>query len=468
MGAVVPTAAGPVLPTMNVDGSRRVLRPRLSRGRHWRRRLSVAWFLIGLFTMLPYVTVGGKPAILLDVPHRRFTVFGSTFLATDTALLMLLLVGIFVGIFLLTALLGRAWCGWACPQTVYMEFLYRPIERLFEGNRAHQLRLDREGPDWRRVAKNGAFLVASLLLAHTFLAYFVGVRELSRWVRQSPLEHPAAFVIVAVTTGLMFLDFAWFREQVCLVACPYGRFQSALLDRFSLIVGYDARRGEPRARLKGDRAAAGDCIDCSACVTTCPTGIDIRAGLQMECVHCTQCIDACDAVMAKIGKPQGLIRYGSRAELSGEPRRLLRPRVVVYPAILLVVFGLLAVTLAGRESAEVTVLRGLGAPYAALPDGSVSGAIRVKVVNRSDSDAVYTIELADADRAPLPEGALELLSPDNPLPVPAGQSATAPAFAVLPASAFGADGVREVRVRVSDGRGFSHEVPYRLLGPESR
>jgi len=461
MAPAPPPMAERVLPTLNPDGSRRWIRPKLSRGPWWRRRLAVGWALIVLFTAIPYLRMNGKPLILLDVAHRRFTLFGTTFLPTDSMFLMLLLVGLFVGIFLLTAIFGRVWCGWACPQTVYMELLFRPLERLIEGNRGRQMKLDREGPDGRRMLKNVIFVFISLVLAHTFLAYFVGIDALVRWVTGPPAEHWPAFLVVAAVTGLMMLDFGLMREQVCLVACPYGRLQSVLLDRRSLIVGYDARRGEERALLRartGPDRAFGDCIDCGACVVTCPTGIDIRQGLQMECIHCTQCIDACDVVMAKIGKPLGLIRYGSRDEFSGKPRRVLRARIVIYPLIMLAVWGGLAYALAHRGSADVTVLRGIGAPYGVLPDGRISNQLRVKLVNRSGTTRRYAIAIEHA-----PE--LTLVSPDNPLEVGAGQSATASVFVMAPRAAI-PHGLREIRIEVKDGAGFETEVPYRLLGPE--
>jgi cytochrome c oxidase accessory protein FixG len=453
-----------VLPTLNQDGSRRWLLPRLSPGRFWTRRRAVAWVLIALFTAIPYIRMNGKPLILLDIAHRQFTLFGATFLPTDTMLLMLLLVGIFLGIFLLTAVYGRVWCGWACPQTVYMEFLYRPLERLIEGGRGAQLRGAGGRWGWRRLVKHAVFLLLSMFLAHTFLAYFVGVDALRHWVTRSPLDHPIAFLVMAGTTLLMLLDFGWFREQVCVVACPYGRFQSVLLDRRSLIVGYDARRGEPRGMLRQRRNGSGqppwgDCIDCGACVVTCPTGIDIRDGLQMECIHCTQCMDACDAVMARIGRPPGLIRYTSKDELAGQPRRLLRPRIVLYPLLLLAVWGAFSVALARREPADVTVLRGLGTPWALLPSGEVSDQIRIKIVNRRSSDQQYLIELAEAP-------GLRLVAPGNPLPVAAGKTGTATIFVVAHQRAFD-KGRRDIRFRISDDAGFRTEVPYRLLGPAS-
>ncbi len=259
------------------------------------------------------------------------------------------------------------------------------------------------------------------------------------------------------TTLLMFVDFAWFREQTCIVACPYGRFQSVLLDRSSLIVGYDDRRGEPRAPFrKGDRDA-GDCIDCGLCVSTCPTGIDIRDGLQMECVHCTQCIDACDAVMDRIGFRRGLIRYTSQAELEGDGRRFLRPRLVVYTALLLTMLGTLTAAVAGKSAADVTLLRGLGAPFTVLPNGEVSNQIRIKVANRTDGDRKYRFELV-GDRN------LTLVAPENPLPVPAGETAMTGAFVTAPRAVFSTGEIR-VRLRIDDGSGFVTEREIRLLGP---
>jgi len=454
-------APGRVLPTLNPDGSRRWLSPKISRGRFWQRRRALAWALIFVFALIPYLRMRGRPLILLDVARREFTLFGATFLPTDTMLLMLLLVGLFLGIFLLTAVYGRVWCGWACPQTIYMEFLYRPIERLIEGGRGAQLRA--AGGRSRTLAKHVVFVLLSMFLAHTFLAYFVGVEALRHWITRSPLDHPAAFLVMAGTTVLMLLDFGWFREQVCLVACPYGRFQSVLLDRHSLIVGYDHGRGEPRGirRLRRTSSSSdrwGDCIDCGACVVTCPTGIDIRDGLQMECIHCTQCMDACDAVMVKIGKPIGLIRYSSRDELAGQPRRFLRPRIALYPLLLVLVWGAFALALAGRAPLDVTVLRGLGTPFALLPTGEVSDQIRIKIVNRRRTDERYRIELVDA-------GPLRLVAPDNPLALGAGKTATASVFVIAPRDAFG-DGRRDIRFRISDDDGFSATVPYRLLGPQ--
>ena len=252
MSSGPPVPDGRVLSTLMEDGSRRWLHPRLAAGPYLRARRILAYVLIAVFTLLPYLKIGGKPAVLLDLPHREFTIFGFTFLSTDTLLLALALITLVLGICLVTALAGRVWCGWMCPQTVYMEFVFRPIERLFDGPPGARHRPGRKRTTPRTVAKYAVYLVISAYLAHTFLAYFVGVEALAQWVRRSPLEHPVSFLVMLAVTGLMMFDFAYFREQTCIVACPYGRFQSVMLDRDSLIVSYDPRRGEPRGKL-GDR-----------------------------------------------------------------------------------------------------------------------------------------------------------------------------------------------------------------------
>jgi cytochrome c oxidase accessory protein FixG len=463
-----------VLPTLNQDGTRRWIRPRPAHGAFWSRRRAVAWALMVVFFAVPYLRMNGRPLILLDLPRREFSLFGTTFLPTETVLFQLLFLSAAIGIVLFTALFGRVWCGWGCPQTVYMEFLFRPLEYALEGGPAGVRRLDAAGGlPARRALKYVLFGLLALFLAHTFLGYFVGVEQLVQWVRRSPVEHPTAFLVMAGTTALILLDFAWFREQTCLVACPYGRLQSVLLDRRSLIVAYDARRGEPRGRLGarpplavaatvvgGGARPAGDCVDCGMCVQACPTGIDIRDGLQMECIHCTQCMDACDAVMARVGRAGGLIRYGSRDEMDGRPFSRLRPRVLIYPVALAATLGLLAWQLGTRAPAEVTVLRAQGAPFTLEPDGRVVNQVRLRIANRGAAAERYAISLAGAD-----PGAL--IAPINPFPVPAHRTAETSVFIALPPSAF-RDGRRDVVLRVesaADAGAFARNYPWRLAGP---
>lgn len=453
-----PIAPERVLPTLNNDGTRRRIRPRLYQGPRLTGRKWTAWLLMLLFAAAPLVHVGGKPLILLDVARREFTFGGRTFLPTDSMLLMLLLLTLFIAVIWTTALVGRAWCGWACPQTVYMEFLFRPIERWFEGGREGQIRIDQRGGSWRRIAKNLTFFLISFVVGNVFLSYFVGVKTLFAWAQLSPLEHWSPFLIVLATTGLVFFDFAYFREQMCTVACPYARIQSVLLDRRSLVVGYDKLRGEPRAKGK-PRPGVGDCIDCNACVVACPTGIDIRDGLQLECIACAQCADACDGIMAKIKKPLGLVRYGSQLVLeTHEKTPIWRTRVAIYTGLLLLSLGSLVAFGSVRREAEVTVLRGVGAPFT-LRGEDVIGELRIKIRNRTGELRRYRLSLVAS--APV-----QLIAPENPLDVAAGAQRTTAVFAVASRASFAA-GVRNVEVRVSDEQGFSVEVPYRLLGPES-
>jgi len=448
-----------VLPTLNADGTRNRIRPRLYPGPLHRRRRAVAWLLVVLFIALPWLEIGGKPAILLDVVHREFSLFGRTFLATDGVLLMLLMLTIFTAVFWTTALVGRAWCGWACPQTVYMEFLFRPIERLFEGKREAQLELDKRGISGRRALKNLVFLLLSAVLANVFLSYFVGTRELRAWITEPPSRHLAGFLVVAVTTGLVCFDFGYFREQMCTVICPYARLQSVLLDRSSLVIGYDEKRGEPRSKGK-QKPGHGDCIDCQACVVACPTGIDIRQGLQLECIACAQCVDACDSIMARIHKPLGLIRYAAQETLeSGKKTSFIRLRVVIYSALLLALLFTLGGALLLKPSTEVTILRGIGAPFTESGEQIVN-QIRIKVENRSGAFARYHVELSD-----LPDG--KLIAPEDPLSIAPGEQRTTSVFVMAPRPAF-SRGHRAVRFRITDERGYREDFPYQLLGPEAR
>ncbi len=449
---------GRVLSTLERDGSRRWLHPRLSHGSFLNARRAVAYLLIVIFTAVPYLSLRGKPLILLDVIHREFTILGFTFLPTDTVLLALALLGALLTVFLLTALLGRVWCGWACPQTVYMEFVYRPIERLCYSSAGRGGKPPANVALWRRVLRLGIYLLLSIYLAHTFLAYFVGVEALAHWIRSSPAEHPAAFLVMIGTTALMMFDFTFFREQLCIIACPYGRFQSVLLDRHSLIVGYDKKRGEPRGKVQRNAdKKCGDCVDCGLCVTTCPTGIDIRQGLQMECIGCAQCVDACDAVMTKLNRPTGLIRYSSQATMEGAPRRLLRPRAIIYPALLLVIATALLFLLASKQTADVVLLRNFGLPFTQLQTGEISNAMRLKITARSREAAQFSIEIVG-------EPSARVVCDANPMILAPGESRTEGLMVIAPRKLFVA-GAANITLRVTDGRSFTQDIPCRLLGP---
>ncbi len=460
-----------VLSTLNADGTRRWLKPRLSHGKFLTARRAVAYALILIFTLIPHLRMNGKPMVLLDIIKREFTIFGKTFLPTDTLLLSLLLLIVFLSIFLITAMLGRVWCGWACPQMVYLEFVYRPLERLFEGAPGSRKKKSHMG--LRKVLRFVTYFLVSAFIAHTFLAYFVGTDNLRQWIFSSPHEHPIAFLVMAATTGLMMFDFGFFREQVCVVVCPYARMQSALLDRDSMIITYDYNRGEPRGKAKrpkkklepGEALALpvvelGDCIDCTMCVQTCPTGIDIREGLQLECIGCAQCIDACDSVMSKIGRPLGLIRYSSQRAIEDGESKLIRPRVIVYPLILTVLITAFTIVLLNKSDAEFLLLRERGLPFQTMSSGEIMNQMRVRITNRTDTDAVYSVEIID-------QPALILEVGQNPVPVPAGEQVSERVLIKADPSYFDVS-PKTITIRVSDGEEFSKDKPFIIHGPRNR
>ncbi len=448
-----PLASERVLSTLNQNGSRNWLRPRLARGRFLRGRRIVGFALIAMFVALPFISIGGRPALLLDVVTRELSVFGYVFRPSDGFILMLLGLVIVIAVFLATALFGRVWCGWGCPQTVYLELVFRPIERWLEGNAAQQARLSTF--DRRRLVKWAIYAALSFVLANVFLAYFVGVARLREWVIESPLDHVGGFSMVLGVAALMLFDFSYFREQTCTIACPYGRLQAVLLDRQSLVVGYDVRRGEPRSKPKRHLPVVGDCVDCGACVDVCPTGIDIREGLQMECIGCAQCVDACDTVMDKVGKRRGLIGYTSQDRLAGKLGRLIRARTVVYPALLVLATSLLVWGVAAKTSAEVTVERITGPSFVELPDGTIASQARLKIENASDARRHYTISVVDAELRLRSQASWDL-EPNKAI--------TAPVFIDVPRAAFHG-GKREVTLRIVDDAGFHRMVTLTLFGP---
>jgi polyferredoxin len=342
------------------DGRRHAIQPADVHGRYQRARRFVFAGLMALWAALPWVQIGGHPALFVNVDERQLFFFGMTFNAQDTWLLFFLLTGIGFGLVYATALAGRVWCGWACPQTVFLEGVFRRIERWVEGPRDRRMRRN-AGPLTlekiaRKVAAHALYALCAVLIAHIFLSYFTSLPATFRMVRQNPAAHPEAFAFI----------------------CPYGRLQSAMLDEHSLVVGYDARRGEPRGR-KGT-PSAGDCVDCKRCIVVCPTGIDIRNGTQMECLACTACIDACDDVMDRLARPRGLIRYDSQEGLAGRARRWVRPRVLLYTTLLAVGASVATLAARSRNHFEATLLRLPGEPYI-VEGGEVREAMQLHLVN---------------------------------------------------------------------------------------
>ena len=391
--------------TIRPDGSRPFMFPSATRGRFTRARQITAYLLIAFYLSLPWVKINGFPAVFLDVAERRFHLFGLTFAAQDMWLLFFVITGLGFSLFFVTSLLGRVWCGWACPQTVYLEHIFRPIEVWIEGDAVARRALD--AAPWspnkiaRRVLKHAVYILVSAILTHLFPASFVSLPEVWSMVRESPAEHWSTFVFMMAYTGLTYFIFGWFREQVCIVLCPYGRIQSALTDDNTVTIGYDSRRGEPRmsvAEAKQWASAspnkAGDCVDCLRCVSVCPTGIDIRHGMQMECVACTACVDACDDVMTRLKRPTGLIRYDSQNAFAGRATRWVRPRTILYFVLLLIGAGVASWAVSTVKPANFLVTRMTGAPYI-VDDVSIRNQYFVRVVNKRNTPAHFILRVTN-------------------------------------------------------------------------
>lgn len=387
--------------SLRKDGSRNFVQPADVHGRFtsWRRVLFLV--LIGIYLALPFVQIDGHPAVFLDLAHGQFFLFGLSFNAQDFWLVFFLVTGLAFVLIVLTTLWGRVWCGYACPQTVFLEGIYRRIERWLEGSREQRLRQQHERLSfdrlWRKAAKHVLFVLVSLALAHFFLSYFVSLPSLGTMVQGSPSDHPLAFGWVMGISAVLYFNFSWFREQFCVIMCPYGRMQSVLTDDDTLVIGYDALRGEPRGKVTDP--TKGDCIDCKRCVVVCPTGIDIRNGLQIDCIGCAACVDACDEIMAKVGRPKGLVRYDSLKGLEHEPKRFWRPRLALYAALGLA--GLLAVGfgLSQHDPFEANLLRLRAAPYV-LDGDQVRNSLELHLINKKSRRGTFRIE-------PIPSGSLQ-------------------------------------------------------------
>jgi cytochrome c oxidase accessory protein FixG len=397
------------LASVSSEGKRNWIYPKKVSGKFYKWRTYLSWVLLAILFAGPFIQVGGRPYMLFNIFERKFIIFGAAFWPQDTHLLIFLLLILFVFVILFTAVFGRIFCGWACPQTLFLEMVFRKIEYAIEGDANQQRKLDampwNTEKIWKKGLKMTIFVIISLMISHLVMAYLIGVDQVMEIVSQPPSAHMAGFIGLMAFTGIFLFVFSWFREQACIVVCPYGRLQGVLLDANSINVTYDHVRGEARGPIrknKVEEAPKGDCIDCGLCVQVCPTGIDIRNGVQMECVNCTACIDVCDEVMVKVDRPEGLIRYASDNSVMHRTQKLITPRVKAYSAMLVILLVAFVALIATREDLAATVTRFRGMTYQARDTGQISNLYEVSFINKTfDAQQValvsenekYTVEV---------------------------------------------------------------------------
>lgn len=390
------------LATVDARGRRKWVFAQKPSGKWYRLRTYISLAFFAVFFMLPFVYVHGQPLFLFNIPNARFIIFGKVFWPQDFFIFGLTMVTFIVFVILFTAAFGRLFCGWVCPQTIFMEMLFRKVEYVLLGDAAKQ-RLARSGPRtavWRfRVGvKHVVFFALSFVIANTFLSYIIGVRALGQIISEPPGKHLGELSAMLIFSAIFYGVYAFFREQACTVVCPYGRLQSVLLDRNSMIVAYDHRRGEPRGKFtKKKDNGLGDCLDCLQCVKVCPTGIDIRNGTQMECIGCTACIDACDHMMEKTGRPAGLIRYASENGIAGHEPLRYTMRMKLYTGLLSVLLVILAALLISRKEVDATIMRTPGMLYQERGTDSISNLYTIKVANKTIRQVPLRLRLEDAE-----------------------------------------------------------------------
>jgi cytochrome c oxidase accessory protein FixG len=409
--------------TVDEHGKRVWVYPKKPSGFFHNKRVIVSVTLLALLFAGPFITINDRPLFLFNFFDRKFIIFGQVFWPQDFVLLAIVLLTFFVFIILFTVVFGRIWCGWLCPQTLFMEMVFRKIEYLIEGNAMDQRKLNTGPMTSQKISKKALkhfiFVAIAVLIAHLVMAYIVGYKQTLEIVTHAPGENKAGFIGLVTFSGIFYYVFAFFREQACIVVCPYGRLQGVLLVKESIVVAYDWIRGEPRGKIKKSQVTTekkGDCIDCKLCVYVCPTGIDIRNGTQLECVNCTACIDACDDVMLKIGKPKGLIRYASYNSIKDGVLKLINVRVIGYSAVLIALLSLLSFTLLTRSDVETTVFKVAGTLYQKTDDGFITNLYNIEFVNKTfeelplqmkvESPATATISRADGNTILVPAEAM--------------------------------------------------------------
>jgi len=383
------------LTTVDESGKRAWVFAKKPKGKFWNRRQILAYILLTAFYVLPWIKYKGDQFLMFNILERKFVLFGTVFWPQDFNLIVLSFITMILFIILFTIIFGRLFCGWVCPQTLFMEFIFRRIEYLIEGDAAAQRRLKKQSwnfeKTWKKTLKHLVFYAIAFISGTTLLAYIIGSDELVKMANEGISQHVSGFIGLLLFSGVFYFIFSFFREQVCTIACPYGRLQSVLIDPKTVIVAYDYKRGEPRGPISNPES--GDCVNCNACVQVCPTGIDIRNGTQMECINCTACIDACDATMKKVNKPLGLIRYDSEEGIEKGEHHLFNTRSIFYSVVLTALLLFVAFLFYQRGDYETVILRARGTLYQEMGD-SLSNIYNYQIVNKSRTpiDVSYKLE----------------------------------------------------------------------------
>jgi cytochrome c oxidase accessory protein FixG len=450
------------LTTVSDEGKRKWIYPKKPSGRFYNARNIVSVLLLAVLIGTPFIKVNGHPFVLLDIINRNFIFFGIPFGPHDFFLLVLATIAAIVFIILFTAVFGRVFCGWACPQTIFMEMVFRKIEYWIEGDFRNQKKLNAAPWDrkkiFKKVLKHVIFFGISFFIANVFLAYIISLDELIIIVTDPPLEHLQGLVAITIFSLIFYWIFSSFREQVCTVVCPYGRLQGVLLDKDSIVVAYDYVRGEQRGpiRKNENQNELGDCIDCHLCVDVCPTGIDIRDGIQLECVNCTACIDECDMVMDKVGRARGLIRYASINSIEKKSRFRFTPRAIGYTILLTFLTGVLSYLLITRTDLNVNIFRTPGLLYQEQPDDRVSNIYDLNIVNKSFDKARITLRLDNV------EGELKIIGKE--LIIEPQQIADVKFLIIVPLKAIEKMNT-PIDISVYNGETFVKTIRTSLLGP---
>jgi cytochrome c oxidase accessory protein FixG len=452
--------------TVDETGKRRWIFPRKPEGRFYRWRTIVSIICLSLLFVGPFLRYNGQPFLLFNFLERKFILFGIPFWPQDFHLFALAMLTLFVFVVLFTVIFGRVWCGWVCPQTVFMEMVFRKIEYWIEGTNIQQRKLDKMPWNREKILKKGSkwliFYVIAFVIANTLMAYMIGTEELAKIVTESPVENWGRFTFVMIFSGIFFFIFAYFREQACIAVCPYGRLQGVLLGKDSIVVAYDWLRGEPRGKRRKKEVIAaddkGDCIDCKLCVAVCPTGIDIRNGTQMECVNCTACIDACDSIMDKIERPRGLIRMDSYSGIAAQTKALrFTPRIVAYSVVLITLLSVLGFSLGSRSEVETTLLRTPGMLTKKTDDGYYANLYNIQIVNKTQDE--FSLELKLVDPA---NGRIKLAG--NELSVKPQDLTKGVMFIEIPPESLHSY-KQEIKVEVWSGDKLIETVETNFLGP---